>query len=68
MTKNYKTPRLAMTAGAAMMILLASCQGRTAENMVPKGETVEVVVATPSDKTEASDSISNNNDAIQNED
>ena len=67
MTENNKTPRLALTAGAAMVLLLASCQGRTTENMVPKGDTVEVVVAPPTDKAEASDSITSNNDSIQNE-
>ena len=67
MTDNNKMPRLALTAGAAMVLLLASCQGRTTDNMVPKGETVEVVVAPAADKAEASDSLTNNNDTIQNE-
>lgn len=68
MNFNKTLPRLALTAGAVMMLFLASCQGRTTGNMVPKGETVEVVVETQTDNAEASDSITNSNDSTQNED
>lgn len=55
-------------AAAAMMLLLASCQGRTTENMVPSGQTVEVVVEQPDTvNADASDNISTQTDSIQNE-
>lgn len=31
--------------------MLGSCKGRTAENMTPTGDTVEVVIMTPTDET-----------------
>lgn len=40
-------PRVAFMAAAAMMLLFASCKGRTVENMEPTGETVEVVISEP---------------------
>lgn len=40
-------PRVAFMAAAAMMLLFASCQGRTAHNVEPKGETIEVVIGEP---------------------
>lgn len=61
-------PRAAVMAAAAMMLLLASCQGRTTENMVPSGQTVEVVVEQPDTvNADASDNISTQTDSIQNE-
>lgn len=40
-------PRLAVMASAAMMLLFGSCKGRTADNMEPSGQTVEVVISEP---------------------
>ena len=34
-----------MTALGCGAVFLCSCEGRTMENMVPKGETVEVVIS-----------------------
>ena len=47
MTIKNNMPRVAIMAGAAMMLLFGSCKGRTASNMVPTGETVEVVISEP---------------------
>ena len=54
-------PRVAFAGSVAMILLLASCQGRTAHNMVPKGETVEVGIQQPNDdaNNEVSDDKSN---------
>ena len=43
MTEKMKTPVLLRGAVAATGIL-CSCSGRTADNMVPTGETIEVVI------------------------
>lgn len=37
--------RLAVLAGGLLAVVLCSCQGRTRENMVPLGETVEVEIS-----------------------
>lgn len=37
--------RCIATAGVLAAIVLSSCQGRTRENMVPLGETVEVEIS-----------------------
>lgn len=39
----------AVRAGLFVLVLaaLCSCKGRTAENMVPSGDTVEVVISSP---------------------
>ncbi len=37
--------RSAVLAGALLAVALCSCQGRTRENMVPLGETVEVEIS-----------------------
>lgn len=66
MADRIKLPRVAVMVSAAMMLMLVSCQGRTVDNMVPKGETVEVVINEPVD-TDASDNISNQTDSLQNE-
>ncbi len=47
MTKGNKMPRVAIMVAATMVLLLASCQGRTTDNMVPKGQTVDVVISEP---------------------
>ncbi len=66
MADRIMLPRVAVMASAATMLMLVSCQGRTADNMVPKGETVEVAINEPTD-TGASDNISNQTDSLQNE-
>lgn len=68
MGNKITMPRVALTGSAAMILLLASCQGRTTENMVPKGETVEVVINSPADaEEEVSDNTTNQTDSLQNE-
>lgn len=47
MNVRNSMPRLAVMAGAAMMLLFGSCKGRTADNMEPTGQTVEVVISEP---------------------
>ncbi|MBD5358895.1 MAG: hypothetical protein HDR88_18215 [Bacteroides sp.] len=61
MISRTNMPRVAFAGSVAMILLLASCQGRTAHNMVPKGETVEVVIQQPNDdaNNEVSDDKSN---------
>lgn len=43
----------AVATGSLLLVAtaLCSCQGRTAENMTPTGDTVEVVIETPADST-----------------
>lgn len=43
---NMKTSRLICAAAACAAIFLTGCSGRTADNMVPTGETVHVVIPT----------------------
>lgn len=45
---TYAVATGSLLLGAAA---LCSCQGRTAENMTPNGDTVEVVIETPADST-----------------
>lgn len=45
MEKRILTAGMALI-GVMMSIGLSSCEGRKAENMVPKGETIEVVIPT----------------------
>lgn len=45
-----------LPAAFGIAVLLIGCKGRTAENMVPTGDTVEVVIEQP---TTENDSISN---------
>ena len=49
---NFSTRIINFAAASgfvAAILLLASCKGRTAENMEPTGDTVEVVIIQPSD-------------------
>ena len=52
----------------AALSLLCSCKGRTADNMVPSGDTVEVIIKTPAGPDEEEsheiDTISNFNQNI----
>lgn len=65
--KNYLSrPRaVIMMMAAALPLLLSGCKGRTAENMTPTGDTVEVVI-NPADTQTSPDTIANN-DSIQHE-
>ena len=46
---NIRKNGIRIVAGAAVatLLLLSSCQGRKESNMVPTGDTVEVVIMTP---------------------
>lgn len=47
--------KLMASAGALLLAagLLCGCKGRTAENMEPTGDTVEVTISSPSDSANA---------------
>ena len=46
--------RFMVIAGSVLAVLMCSCQGRTRENMVPLGDTVEVdIIAGYSDEKPA---------------
>lgn len=42
---NFAAPILLVAA----MLLIVSCKGRTTENMVPDGDTIEVIITTTTD-------------------
>lgn len=68
MIKGNKLPRTAIMATAALIIILTSCQGRTNDNMIPKGETVEVVIAAPEEvEIDTIHNSLNQTDSLQNE-
>lgn len=55
-TRRYVLPTVA--SAALLIIAMTSCKGRTAENMVPSGDTVEVNIdSTEIIVTEAPDSV-----------
>ncbi len=58
--KRISLARIAAAAAATILLCpaLCSCEGRTAKNMTPSGETVEVVIAPVSDPDSA-EQISN---------
>ncbi len=66
MKKSFFKPRPAIILAAAVLSLsLCACKGRRATDMVPNGDTVEVVIESAScqessqDATELKDSINN---------
>lgn len=68
MIKKNRLPQFTLVAIVAMTMVLVSCQGRTADNMVPKGETVEVVIAPASDlEIDTSTNVQNLTDSLGNE-
>ena len=56
MARKHLTLLPLLTAAFGIATLSAGCKGRTAENMVPTGDTVEVEISKPSPEN---DSISN---------
>lgn len=44
---NFKTIAATVVATIVISIALSSCEGRKMSNMVPTGDTVEVVINTP---------------------
>ena len=56
MARKHLTLLPLLTAAFGIVALFTGCKGRTAENMVPTGDTVEVEISKPSPEN---DSISN---------
>lgn len=66
MNNKFIKPRTAILMAVAVLSLsLVSCKGRRASDMVPSGDTVEVVV--PASETENTPDLTQHNDSIQHE-
>lgn len=69
MTNNkfsQKTQAAILLTATVLSLSFSGCKGRTADNMVPSGDTVEVVISQPSVDDAGMDSITHN-DSIKNE-
>ena len=69
MTNNklsHKPQAAILLVAAVLSLSFSACKGRTADNMVPSGDTVEVVISQPSVDDNGMDSIEHN-DSLQNE-